>query len=189
MAGVPLDKNNIQRPYCISFGEYSYGNPINVLSWGDKAHYSVGKFCSIADNVTIFLGGNHRYDWISTYPFPAFADVFPEAAYIKEYATTKGNVVIGNDVWIGSHVTILSGVTIGDGAVLGAYSVITKNVPPYAMVAGNPARLIRYRYDEKIIEQLLKLQWWHWPLKKIRQNVHLLCSPNVQKFLDDNTKV
>jgi acetyltransferase-like isoleucine patch superfamily enzyme len=106
---------------------------------------------------------NHRVDWISTYPFPAFTDKFPEAKGIEQFVTTKGDVTIGNDVWIGQHVTILSGVTIGDGAVIGAHSVVGKSIPPYAIAVGNPARVIRYRFDEKTIEMLLKIQWWNWP--------------------------
>lgn len=174
------------RPHCSSFGKYSYSQPINVRSWGEGTSYSVGDFCSIADNLTIFLGGNHRSDWISTYPFPAFTDKFPEARGLEGYVATNGNVRIGNDVWIGSHVTILSGVTIGDGAVVGAQSIVSKSVPPYAIVAGNSAKIIRYRFDTKVIEMLLKLKWWNWPIAKIRKNVHLLCSTNIKEFLYDN---
>lgn len=159
---------------------------MRVKAWGDKTSYSVGKFCSIADNVTVFLGGNHRVDWISTYPFPAFSKEFPEATGIQDYATTKGNVTIGNDVWIGSHATILSGVTIGDGAVIGAYSVVAKNVPPYAIVVGNPTQIVRYRFDEKTIELLLKIQWWNWPLEKIKKNARLLCTAATEEFLHTN---
>lgn len=177
-------KVNLFFGHCSSFGEYSYAQPITVRSWGEGANYSVGKFCSIADEVTIFLGGNHRTDWVSTYPFPAFGRNFPEAIGIEGHPSTKGNVVICNDVWIGSHATILSGVTIGDGAVVGAYSVVAKDVPPYAVVAGNPARIIRYRFNEKIIKQLLALQWWHWPIEKIRKSVYLLCSDNIEKFIE-----
>ena len=174
-------------PLCTSFGEYTYGS-FNTRYWGGDTRYSVGKFCSIADNVTLFLGGNHQVDWISTYPFPAFADKFPDAVGIKDYASSKGNIVIGNDVWIGSNVTILSGVTIGDGACIGAFALVTKDVPSYAIVGGNPAKIIRYRFDEKKIEALLKLAWWHWSIEKIKDNISLLCSENIQKFLDDHTK-
>lgn len=168
---------------CKSFGEYSYGS-FSSKNWNEGISYSVGKFCSIAEHSMIFLGGDHRIDWISTYPFPAF---FDEVKYIKDYATSKGDVTIENDVWVGSNVTILSGVTIKNGAAIGAYSVVTKNVPAYAIVAGNPAKIIRYRFDEKVIEQLLKIEWWNWPIEKIKDNMHLLCSDNIQDFINKNS--
>jgi len=177
------------RPCCNSFGEYSYDDSTRARNWGDDAQYSVGKFCSIADDLKLFLSGNHRSDWVSTYPFPAFTETFPEAKGIEGFRLTRGNIVIGNDVWIGSHVTILSGVTIGDGAVVGAGSLVAKSVPPYAIVVGNPAKIIRYRFDEKTIEMLLKIQWWNWPIEKIKKNVHLLCSDNVQTLLQQNENI
>ena len=172
--------------YCTSYGQYSYGIPARVLNYGENTRYSVGNFCSIADNLTFFLGGNHRVDWISTYPFTAFNQSFPEASNIIGHPATKGNVVIENDVWIGADVTILSGVTIGNGAVVGACSVVTHSVEPYAIVAGNPVRFIRYRFDAKTRDQLLKIQWWNWPIEKIRKNVHLLCSQKIDEFLSAN---
>lgn len=174
-------------PYCKSYGAYSYGHPAHVKNWGEPTYYTVGKFCSLADNITIYLGGNHRTDWISTYPFPSFQQQFPEAAQITGHPATKGNVIIGNDVWIGSSAVILSGVTIGDGAVIGCHSVVTKNVPAYSIAAGNPAKVIRYRFDQKTIELFLRIQWWNWPIQKIRENVHLLCSPNAEEFLRKNS--
>lgn len=171
--------------YCKSFGDYSYGS-VQARSWGEGTQYSIGKFCSISDNVIIFLGGNHRPDWVSTYPFLSFTDSFPEAKNIAGHPSTKGDVVIGNDVWIGSHVVILSGVKVGDGAVIGAYSIVTKHVPPYAIVAGNPARIIRYRFDEQTITQLLELKWWDWPIERIRKNIDIICSPNIQQFIKSN---
>ncbi|MFA6066657.1 MAG: CatB-related O-acetyltransferase [Candidatus Babeliaceae bacterium] len=170
---------------CTSYGEYSYNFGINV-AWGNSAHYKIGKFCSIAGDVTLFLGGNHRTDWISTYPFMAFNQVFPEARDIQGHPATKGDIIIGNDVWIGTQVTILSGVTIGDGAVIGAHSVVAKDIPPYAIAVGNPAKVVRYRFDEETIRQLLALQWWNWPLEKINKNVHLLCSDSIQEFITTN---
>ena len=181
-----IETSTYSRPHCSSFGQHSYGGAAEVKSWGEGTHYSVGKFCSIADCLTIFLGGNHRVDWISTYPFPAFASTFPEVNGLDGFVATHGNVVIGNDVWIGSHVTILSGVTIGDGAVIGAYSVVAKSIPPYAIAVGNPARVVRYRFDEETIHLLLKLQWWNWPIETIRKNAPLLCSDNIQEFLQRN---
>ena len=145
----------------------------------------IGKFCSIANDVQIFLGGNHRIDWITTYPFSVL-NSWPEAKDIKGHPCTKGDVIIGNDVWIGRKTLILSGVTIGDGAIVGARSVVTKDVAPYSIVAGNPAKLIRKRFDEKTIEKLLEIKWWDWNLEKIKKNLPLLLSNNIEQFFADN---
>jgi len=183
-ADTLMTHRNFRRDqHCISFGEYSYAFNITVKSWGEGARYKVGKFCSISDNLTLFLGGNHRHDWISTYPFMSYPETFPEARDIQGHPATKGNIIIGNDVWIGTGVTIMSGVTIGDGAVIAAYSIVTKNVPPYTIVGGNPAKFIRSRFEPTVIARLLELQWWNWPLAKIRRNVHLLCSSSTHSFI------
>lgn len=161
-----------------AIGEYSYGKP-SVYFESGEATLTVGKFCSIAENVTIMLGGNHRIDWVTTYPFP---EKFAEFEGLPGHPATKGSVEIGNDVWIGKDVLILSGVAIGDGAVLAARSVITKDVPPYAIVGGNPARVIKYRFDEATIRKLLDIKWWNWPIDKIRSEVKNLCSTDVEGF-------
>lgn len=173
-------KNLVANKYKKNIGEYTYGNPL-ILDWGEGANLYIGKFYSIADNVVIFLGGEHRTEWITTYPFSAqvFNLEWPEANQIKGHPKTKGDVVIGNDVWIGYKTTILSGIKIGDGAVVGTQSVVTKNVDPYTIVAGNPAKLIRKRFDDKIIKKLLQLKWWNWPINKIKENIHILLSNNV----------
>ncbi len=160
-------------------GEHTYGKP-RVLSWGEGATLKIGKYCSISSGVTIFLGSEHRVDWVSTYPF---SYLWPEARSIKGHPATKGDVVIGNDVWIGYEVTILSGVYIGDGAVIGACSLVVDNIPPYAIAAGNPARIVRYRFDEETIEKLLKIKWWDWPDQKVRENVQLICCPDINEFI------
>lgn len=174
-----------QYPHCSSYGAYSYGVP-NAISWGEGTTYSVGKFCSISSDVKLLLGGNHRVDWVSTYPFSSFSENFPEAALIKGHPATKGSITIGNDVWIGMNVTILSGVTIGDGAVIGTHLIVTKDVPPYAIVAGNPAKIIKYRFDTSTIQALLALQWWNWPLAKIKANINLLCSGQINQFVEQH---
>ena len=156
-------------------GDFTYGKPI-VRHWGESATLEIGKFCSIAANVHIFLGGNHRVDWVTTYPFPAFSSFFPAAKEIVGHPATKGNVVIGNDVWIGNGATIMSGVTIGDGAVVGTMAVVAKDVKPYEIVVGNPARPIRKRFNDKIIANLLILQWWNLPMEEIEKIMPLLCS-------------
>lgn len=171
-------------------GDFTYGFP-KILHWGEDAKLKIGKFCSIADEVVIFLGGNHRYDWITTYPFSGsgFNKKWPEAAGIKGHPATRGDVVIGNDVWIGYGVTILSGVTIGDGAVIGARSVVTKDVKPYLIIAGTPAKEVKKRFTEVEIEKMMEIKWWDWPEEKIKNNLHILCSSNINKilkFLDKN---
>jgi len=162
-------------------GTHTYGKP-KVVSWEEGASLKIGKYCSIGPEVTIFLGSEHRIDWVSTYPFPFF---WEEARSIPGHPSTKGDVVIGNDVWIGFGVTVLSGVTVGDGAAVGARSVVTRDIPPYAIAAGNPARVIRYRFDEGTIRKLLEIQWWHWPDEKVKQNVRMICSDSIQSFITE----
>jgi acetyltransferase-like isoleucine patch superfamily enzyme len=168
--------------YPKSIGEFSYGAP-TVMEWGEGAKLTIGKFCSIAEKVTIFLGGNHKTEWISTYPFSALSELWEEAQGIVGHPATKGDVTIGNDVWIGYGVTILSGVTIGDGAVIGANSVIAKDIEPYSIVAGNPFKVIKKRFSEEQIETLLKIQWWEWDISKIRRALPYLCSDRIDTFL------
>lgn len=164
-------------------GEYTYGTPW-VLSLVKGRSLKIGKFCSIAERVTIILGADHRTDWVSTYPFPALLHEWPEAKGIIGHPASKGDVVIGNDVWIGQGATILSGVTIGDGAVIGAQAVVTRDVEPYSIVSGNPACFIRKRFSEETIQRLLQVKWWDWPIERIRQNVPLLCSDSVAVIID-----
>jgi acetyltransferase-like isoleucine patch superfamily enzyme len=163
---------------------YSYGlRNLCIRQWGEGARLRLGRFCSIADSVTVFLGGNHRSDWVSAYPFGLrLTDEFPFAG--GGQVATRGDVVIGNDVWIGSGATILSGVTIGDGAVIGARAVVARDVPPYAVVVGNPARVVRSRFAPAQVEQLVALRWWDLPAAQIRELVPLLCSPDVEALLD-----
>ena len=168
-------------------GDYTYGCP-NVIHWDESTRLHIGRFCSIADDVTILLGGNHRTDWVTTYPFNVLSNPFPNAATIKGHPATKGDVWIGNDVWIGRGVTILSGVRIGDGSVLGANAVITQDVEPYSIVVGNPGKVVKKRFDEKIINALLEIGWWNWDEEKINQEVQFLCSSNIEKFIDRNSK-
>ena len=167
------------------FGDFTYGKPI-IMQYGDGGRLKVGKFCSIARGVRIFLGGNHRKDWITTYPFPALTENWSEPSGITGHSFTKGDVKVGNDVWIGDGAAILSGVVIGDGAVIGAKAVVSSDVAPYAVVAGNPARVIAMRFDDETIRRLLLIRWWDWPVEKIKENIHLLCSPAVEEFFKKN---
>jgi acetyltransferase-like isoleucine patch superfamily enzyme len=168
-----------------SIGRYTYGEPI-ILHWGEKSTLQIGDFCSIACGVTILLGGEHKSNWVTTYPFKVALKDFAEFRDFPWHSNTKGGVVIGNDVWIGVNATILSGVTIGDGAIIGACSVVTKDVAPYTIVAGNPAKAIRSRFDQESIVKLLKLKWWTWDIQRIKDNMPLLLSENIKDFIDKN---
>lgn len=161
-------------------GDYSYGAP-TVLE-PTSANLKIGRFTSIGQSVVVVLG-NHRTDTVTTYPFKSLRRFWHTAATTPDDHTSKGDVVIGNDVWIGQGVTILSGVHVGDGAVLAAESVVTKDVPPYAVVAGNPARCVRHRFDEATVEKLLAIRWWDWPEQKIDEAMPLLTSPDLSNFL------
>ncbi len=162
-------------------GDYTYGNP-KLMFWNND-DCSIGKFCSIAEDVVIMGGGEHRYDWVTTYPFSALPHVFPFASEIKGHPARKGPTLIGNDVWIGTKSLIMSGVQIGDGAVVAAMSVVTKDVPAYSIVAGNPAKIIKYRFSEEQIDKLMKIKWWDWPINKIRRNIRFLLSNDIDAFI------
>jgi acetyltransferase-like isoleucine patch superfamily enzyme len=169
-------------------GEYTYGTPV-VFTYSyipRQGRLKIGKFCSIAAGVTIHLGGNHRTDIFTTYPFRAFLDAFPQATWLNPAdvdATSKGDVIIGNDVWIGYGATIMSGVKIGDGAVIAANAVVTSDVEPYAIVAGNPARMVKKRFDDETISKLLEIKWWDWPTEKINRNLEAICANDIAKLL------
>ena len=151
-----------------------FGKPICHLSnitlhdWRRGSRLFVGSYCSVANNVQIFSGGNHRTDFVSTFTFSA-----------EVVGITKGHVVIGNDVWLGKGCTIMSGVTIGDGAVVSANAHVVKDVGPYEIVGGNPARLIRRRFSDEQITALLELKWWNLPDKQVDTLVPYLCSDDI----------
>jgi acetyltransferase-like isoleucine patch superfamily enzyme len=163
-------------------GEHTYGLP-TAQKWGAARKLIIGRYCSIADGVTILLGGNHRVDWVTTYPFSAVTDSWPEAGGIAGHPKSNGDVRIGNDVWLCQHSTIMSGVSIGDGAVVASHAVVTKDVQPYAIVGGNPAKLIKYRFNETEIASLLKVKWWDWPEAHVRSVLPYLVSADLQTFL------
>ncbi len=164
-------------PY--SVGRGSYGD-LSVSNWGEGASLTVGAFCSFASGVRVFLGGEHRTDWVTTYPF---SQLWEAGAAIKGHPKTKGSVHIGNDVWVGTDVLILSGVHVGDGAVIGARAVVARDVPPYSIVAGNPASVQRMRFDEVTVRRLLEVRWWEWEDAKIARFLPLLLSQRIDVFL------
>lgn len=176
---IPYTRDHVDRAGCL-FGEYTYGIP-NI--YGDGGRLEVGRFCSIAQNVHIFLATNHRTDWITTYPFPALSKIskgWSGASELTGVPHTKGTVVIGNDVWIGFGVIILPGAVIGDGAVIGAGSVVTGAVPPYAVAAGSPATVRKMRFSDAEIARLLEIRWWDWPVERIHECMSILNSQNLE---------
>ncbi|MCK5932838.1 MAG: type B chloramphenicol O-acetyltransferase [Fulvimarina manganoxydans] len=140
----------------------------------------IGSFCSIGSGAAFIMAGNqgHRGDWISTFPFYWMSEV-PAFSGAKNGYRPAGNTVIGNDVWIGCEAIVMPGVTIGDGAVIGTRALITKDVEPYAIVAGNPAKLIRKRFDDAAIAELLELRWWDWSDDDLKTAMPILTSGNV----------
>lgn len=185
-------KNSISNPNII-VGDYTYYDDFESVEnfeknvkylfdfTGDKL--IIGKFCMIASDVTFIMNGaNHLTEAVSTYPFAIFGGDWSKAMEGKTYPV-KGNTQIGNDVWIGYGATIMPGVTIGDGAIIATKSVVTKDVPPYTIVGGNPAKEIKKRFSEEKIESLLELQWWDWPIEKITQNVQELTGTDIDNFI------
>lgn len=137
---------------------------------GDRLE--IGRFCAIAEGAVIIMAGaNHLTDGFSTYPFEIFPGWQAEADQTRWAETARGDTVIGNDVWIGAHATILPGVRIGCGAIIGTRAVVAADVPPYTVVAGNPAKPVRHRFPEAVIERLLQVAWWNWPVQRIRRNL------------------
>jgi acetyltransferase-like isoleucine patch superfamily enzyme len=166
-----------------SYGKYTYGRA--TVNWESvKAKLVVGKFCSIGANVTVYLGGNHRTDWVTTYPFGHIYKEEFNKCNGEGHPGTKGDVIIGNDVWIGSNVTIMSGVRIGDGVVIANNSHVVKNAEAYSIIGGNPAKLIKYRFRSEQIEKLLEIKWWYWADEKINEFTPLMCNTDIDEFIE-----
>ena len=170
----------------IETGDYSYGVGNIQLLFAGNDKVRVGKFCSIAACCNIYLQADHRTDWITTYPFGRTEHEPFQSFDPIGHPKSNGDVIIGNDVWIAANVTIMSGVSIGDGAVIATNSHVVKDVEPYSIVGGNPAKFIKYRFPQEIRTRLLTLKWWDWSEDKIRENLHLLCSTRVEEFLLKN---
>ena len=166
-------------------GKHTYGVDNIKLFWKpDNVSLKIGAFCSIGINIKVYLGGSHNVDWVTTFPFGHIhLDVFNN---VNGYGhpKSKGDVIIGNDVWIAENVTIMSGVKIGDGAILANNSHVVKDVEPYTMVGGNPAKVIKKRFSDEVIEKLLILKWWEMDDKTINEITPLLCSPNLDELFN-----
>lgn len=176
-----LDQRDDLKQYEI--GRYSWGH-LTVSSRGPGTALTIGQFCSFAYGAHIILGGEHRADFVSTYRFPAYAPFNETHLHLAEDTSlTKGAVVVGNDVWLGHQTLVLSGVTIGDGAIIGAGSVVRHDIPPYAIVAGNPARVAGFRFPPEQIAALLQLKWWDWPIERISSHLDLFMSDDIAAFI------
>jgi virginiamycin A acetyltransferase len=184
-------KNLINTPG-IEVGDYTYYDDLeDVQNFMKNVKYhfdftgdtlKIGKFCMIASGVSFIMNGaNHLTDAISTYPFAIFGNGWEDAMENKAYPN-KGDTVIGNDVWIGHNATIMAGVEIGDGAIIATNATVVSDVEPYSIVGGNPARLIRYRFPEEKIAELLKIRWWDWEISKITQNLTYLTGNDFTKI-------
>lgn len=165
----------------VEVGRGTYGVPLVVTFAHDKTRLIVGSYVSIAGSVVFLLGGNHPLDRATTYPLRIQMRL--DGAGRDGYPWSKGDIRVGHDVWIGHGATVLSGVELGTGCVVAAGAVVTKSVPPYAVVGGNPARVLRMRFDPSTIEALLELQWWTWSDEQIRQRVSLLSDLSAERLV------
>lgn len=152
-----------------------------------KVKLIIGKFCAIAAEVKFIMTGDHKLDAISTYPFPIFQQGW-ESVYDVKDLPVKGDLIIGNDVWIGYDSLIRNGVNVGDGAIIAARSVVVKDVPPYAIVAGNPAKIVKMRFDDVTIDRLLKIAWWDWSIEHINKHLSLICNLDVTRLEEAKAK-
>lgn len=188
-------KNVITNPN-ISVGDYTMyndfvNNPVMFEKNNVLYHYPInhdkliiGKFCSIACGARfLFNSANHTMSSLSTYPFPLFFEEWDlKREDVASSWDNKGNIIIGSDVWIGYEAVILAGVTIGDGAIIGSRAVVTKDVPPYTIVGGIPAKPIRKRFDDETISRLLEIKWWDWPKERIAENIDAIKAGRIEQL-------
>jgi len=174
----------------ICFGRHSYGlNHLKIHSWNEGCNLYIGSFNSVGKNVSVLLGGNHSTTWTSTYPFGHIKqEIFSPGPLSNLHPFSKGHTIIYNDVWLGQQSTILSGIKLHSGSVVAAYAVVTRDVPPYSIVAGNPARVVKKRFSDDLIALLLKLRWWDQSDIVINKLVPLLQEEptyeSIQKMYD-----
>lgn len=184
-------KNVVKNPNII-VGDYTYYDDfesVDNFERNVRYHFDfiddkliIGKFCQIASDVQFIMnGGNHLTEALTAYPFAIFGNGWEHAMEGKEYPY-KGDLVIGNDVWIGYRTTIMAGISVGDGAIIATNSTVTKDVPPYAIVGGNPAKVLKFRFPKTTIDRLLQLRWWDWEIEKITQHLSLLTSMDIDRL-------
>jgi virginiamycin A acetyltransferase len=181
-------KNVVKNPNIV-VGDYTYYDDFeNVENFEKNVKYHfdfvgdkliIGKFCMIASDVKFIMNGaNHLTSALTTYPFAIFGNGWEHAMDNKSYPK-KGDIIVGNDVWIGYNATIMAGVTIGDGAIIATNSTVIKDVEPYSIVGGNPAREIKKRFSEEVTAKLLALQWWNWDIERITRNIQHLTNNEI----------
>ena len=194
-------KNVVKAPN-VQIGDYTYYDDsaaptdfeknnilFNYPEFGEKL--IIGKFCQIASGTKFIMGpANHRLCSVTTYPFNVFGGAFTENTpdHVSQLPH-KGDTVVGNDVWFGRESVIMPGVKIGDGAIIAAYSVVTKDVEPYTLVGGNPARFIKKRFSDELTGLLLKLKWWDFQGEKLAEILPLLCDPDLEKVTEEIKKI
>lgn len=162
-------------------GNMSYYAPNVVKYKGDTGRVIIGNFASIAPDADFYVGGLHRVEWVSLYGLRAMLEL--PGAHEDGFTHGRGDIVVGSDTWVTNGCTVMSGVTIGDGAVVGTKAVVAKDVRPYAIVVGNPAREIGRRFSDGQVAALLRIRWWDWPTELVKERVDALSSPDVDAFI------
>lgn len=160
------------------WGVGSYGSP-RISCFDEVSKLSVGKYCSFADGVSLLLGSNHKLKCVTTYPYCKI-----DKSKTLQDTNEKGDIVIGNDVWIGYGVTIIGEVKIGDGVIIGAGAVVVNDIPPYAVAVGIPAKVVKYRFSENQIKELLKIKWWNWNMSDIERKGKDLYTKDIDSFIE-----
>jgi acetyltransferase-like isoleucine patch superfamily enzyme len=162
-------------------GNMSYYAPNVIRFKGDTGRVIIGNFASVAPDADFYVGGLHRVEWVSLYGLRAMLEL--PGAYEDGFTHGRGDIVVGSDTWVTNGCTVMSGVTIGDGAVIGTKAVVAKDVRPYAIVVGNPAKEIGRRFSDEQVEALLRIKWWNWPTERVKEHVDALSSPDIDAFI------